>query len=326
MVKKFELLKWRQDLLSKLGGLPPPSVENIEWIYILKEETRNSIMIEGIFITSEELEEALAGGKELKKSQQEAVNYLRTASFFYGLGYQNFKTGSFIESIRSLVRQAHFELFKNVNVNFTPGEWRKGDVKIAGAQFQPPPFGYVEDWLILLENWVRERHEHLHPVELASKFHLVFECVHPFPDGNGRVGRIIMNYILLSKGLPAAVIKGDELQRKKYIDALTEAEKSVVSLFMLSETPSYEVFDRVISDLKLNRFYELLFQALFWSFDRIICERVGSTIKLMPLKEVAEKIGYSPDSLRKEIERGKLIACKTGRKLWLSSPELFFKG
>ena len=58
----------RFDILKQFGGLPEPEVINEEWLYILKEETRNSILIEGFFVSDKELEEVLARtGIEEKK-------------------------------------------------------------------------------------------------------------------------------------------------------------------------------------------------------------------------------------------------------------------
>ncbi len=71
----------RFELLQRLGGLPEPEVINEEWFYILKEETRNSILIEGFFVSENELEEVLASGNPLKRNQEEALNYYRAAKF-----------------------------------------------------------------------------------------------------------------------------------------------------------------------------------------------------------------------------------------------------
>src|SRR4030042_623443 len=58
----------RFDIFKQFGGLPEPEVINEEWLYILKEETRNSILIEGFFVSDKELEEVLARtGIEEKK-------------------------------------------------------------------------------------------------------------------------------------------------------------------------------------------------------------------------------------------------------------------
>ena len=109
----------RVQLLKKLGGLPEPEVINQEWLYILREETRNSILIEGFFVTEDELEEVLASGKPLKKSQEEALNYYRTARFLYGLGYENYRSGRFLFGA-PVIRQTS----KTIGAK---GEYRKGD-------------------------------------------------------------------------------------------------------------------------------------------------------------------------------------------------------
>jgi Fic family protein len=50
----------------------------------------------------------------------------------------------------------------------------------------------------------------MHPFELACTFHIKFEKIHPFRDGNGRVGRLIMNFILLKNRFPLLDIKADK--------------------------------------------------------------------------------------------------------------------
>ena len=61
-----------------------------------------------------------------------------------------------------------------------------------------------------LLDWYNENKEIQHPVQLAAEFHYKFVCIHPFDDGNGRVARLIMNYILLKNNYPPVVIKSDD--------------------------------------------------------------------------------------------------------------------
>jgi hypothetical protein len=75
-----------------------------------------------------------------------------------------------------------------------------------------------------LLNWHRERdaEQDIHPVEHASIFHHRFVAIHPFDDGNGRMGRILMNLILMQSGFPPAIIKVTD--RNQYVAALAKAD------------------------------------------------------------------------------------------------------
>ncbi len=63
----------------------------------------------------------------------------------------------------------------------------------------------------------------VHPMEISAKFHQFFIYLHPFPDGNGRLGRLISNYILAIKGHPLVIITKDK--KEEYIDALKLTQK-----------------------------------------------------------------------------------------------------
>jgi Fic family protein len=65
----------------------------------------------------------------------------------------------------------------------------------------------------------------LTPVELAALFHYRYIRIHPFEDGNGRIARLLMNYILLRHGYPMIVIRSKN--KKTYLEALGKADKNV---------------------------------------------------------------------------------------------------
>ena len=64
-----------------------------------------------------------------------------------------------------------------------------------------------------LVDWVRseENKRNLHPIELAAQLHYKFVRIHPFDDGNGRLSRLLMNYILLKNDLPPVIIRSDDI-------------------------------------------------------------------------------------------------------------------
>ncbi len=80
-----------------------------------------------------------------------------------------------------------------------------------------------------LLNWYNINNKLLHPIQLAAEFHYKFVCIHPFDDGNGRVARLIMNYILLKNNYPPIIIKSDD--KENYLTALQKADTGdIISL------------------------------------------------------------------------------------------------
>lgn len=73
-----------------------------------------------------------------------------------------------------------------------------------------------------LITWYQANESILHPVHLAAEFHYRFVCIHPFDDGNGRVARLVMNYILIKNDYPLVVIKSDD--KENYLTALQKAD------------------------------------------------------------------------------------------------------
>lgn len=73
-----------------------------------------------------------------------------------------------------------------------------------------------------LMDWYRTEESHLHPLTLAAMLHYKFVCIHPFDDGNGRISRLLMNYVLLKNNLPPVIIKSKE--KSGYLSALHQAD------------------------------------------------------------------------------------------------------
>jgi len=309
-----KLIKKRKSILDNLGGLPELKVKNKEWLYLLGEETRNSILVEGYFISEKELKEVLSGNIPMTRTEEEAFNYFRTASFIYELAYENYKQNEFIFGI-PLIRQINKSLGGK-------GDFRKGKIQIAGAKFNPPE-SYIEDWLKIFNEFVKEIEKNLDFNDLSIS-HGFFEEIHPFEDGNGRTGRIILNYILISKGYPLVIIKGDDKNKKLYYKGLEEIDIRMTEIFkkFKNKKPYKKEILEELKSVKSKILQNLILEGLKESLDRIIIgmyEEKGA--KLEPVSELLKELGYSPESSRQLIKRGKIIAVKNKNK-WFSTKEV----
>lgn len=95
------------------------------------------------------------------------------------------------------------------------GVYRRIPVRIMGAYHTPPePVVVPEQMEKLIKEFSKKK---LHPIESATLFHLKFEGIHPFVDGNGRTGRLILNLFLMQNGYPPINVKFAD--RKRYYEA-----------------------------------------------------------------------------------------------------------
>lgn len=122
------------------------------------------------------------------------------------------------------------------------GRFRTERVLIAGTRFVPPGghrFRELIPRMLELAN-----RPGIHPVLQSAELHYNTAAIHPFRDGNGRTARLLMNYQLLSRGFPHAII--DVAQRGEYLAALDEANTGRWERFALFVARSVE--------LSINRF------------------------------------------------------------------------
>lgn len=125
-------------------------------------------------------------------------------------------------------------LHKIVQHNFhllSPGSYRS-DITLLDDQrvgFAPP--GAIGPKMRAFLKGINSRR--IHPIEKAACDHHKFSLIHPFKDGNGRIGRLIIITQLLSRGLPPPIIEsGDDYQRSKYYRALERADSGDFSLMI----------------------------------------------------------------------------------------------
>ena len=199
------LLSKADRALGRLDGsvqtLPNPDL--FIFMYVRKEAVLSS-QIEG---TQSSLQDLLAAEAELfspetrPRDVDEVVNYVRALN--YGIR----RLEELPVSIR-LIREIHERLLQGVRGGrLTPGELRRsqnwigpGGCTLSEATFVPPPPQLVADCMSELERFLH-RDDHLPALIKIGLAHAQFETIHPFLDGNGRVGRLLITFLLTEAGI-----------------------------------------------------------------------------------------------------------------------------
>lgn len=115
----------------------------------------------------------------------------------------------------------HSALFKPTKPGIA-GRIRDYEVRIRGSKHGPPSALEVRPMLKELLRWARRSAKTVHRVELSATFHWRFESIHPFGDGNGRIGRLAMNVLLAEAGYPPLNVQ--YAKRRGYYHALERAD------------------------------------------------------------------------------------------------------
>ena len=118
------------------------------------------------------------------------------------------------------VLEWHKGLFEETKPGIA-GTVRTYQVYISGSRHVPPTPTDVPSLLAELFKWYSKEKAKENPVELAARVHMKFETIHPFGDGNGRIGRLVMNFILHRNGYPMLDIK--YTGRRGYYNALEKS-------------------------------------------------------------------------------------------------------
>jgi len=115
----------------------------------------------------------------------------------------------------------HKKLFENTKKEIA-GKIRDYPVEISGSKYKPPYPIELDFLLTEFFDWYKGNRNKIHPVHLAALVHLKFVTIHPFGDGNGRISRLFMNYVLNKHGYPMMII--DYNDRNSYYNALERSQ------------------------------------------------------------------------------------------------------
>ena len=194
-----------QSLLSKadlaLGRLDGkaenlPDKDYFIFTYIRKEAT-NSSQVEGTQATFTDVLKAEANilEEEEKKDVDEIINYISAMNF----GLDELKK---LPLSTRLIKEIHVKLLSGVRGhNKAPGEFRRtqnwiGGPTIETAKYIPPPTQLVLDLMSNFEKALNDNNWNLPTLLKAGLMHAQFESIHPFLDGNGRIGRLLITFYL----------------------------------------------------------------------------------------------------------------------------------
>ncbi len=195
------------------------------WKNFIIEYAFNTTSIEGNTINLAEAKELLENEKTPKnKTLREIYDLQNTEKVFNELIEERGKmTNDFIISI-------HKKLMDNIDKRVG---YRTQEVRVIRANFKATPAPYVKTDMDLLLKWYEDNKKNLHPLVLGIVFHHKFEKIHPFMDGNGRTGRILLNHILIKNNYPPLIIKNKN--RNKYLSNMRKADKSEISKFNIED-------------------------------------------------------------------------------------------
>nr|WP_238360596.1 Fic family protein [Iningainema tapete] len=256
---KFQQVDRLKVWLDSFRQLPPTVVAELKKLYDVRF-TYNSNAIKGNTLTQSEtalvLETGITiGGKTLREhleviGHKDAIDYIEQAQQSTAI-------------VQGEIKQIHNLILRAIAPE-EAGRYRQLDVT-AGTEYVYPPHYLLNDLMTEFVTWLNSSQATVgHPLEFAAEAHLRFVSIHPFRDGNGRTGRLLMNLLLLRAGYPIVVISNQV--RKAYIDAIVEAQQHsdrspIITLVLDAAQQSLIEMLQILSTAKESRgrglpFYE----------------------------------------------------------------------
>lgn len=273
------LLSEADRALGRLDGVATtlPNPDLFVAMYVRHEAVLSS-QIEGTQSTLEDVLafEAEGAHADLPRDVEEVVNHVGAMN--HGLS----RLSSLPLSNR-LLREIHEKLLSGVRGSErSPGRFRTTQNWIGppgctlnDAAFVPPPPHVVGDALSSLEKYLHEREGHP-PLIQAGLAHAQFETIHPFLDGNGRVGRLLITLFLCERGI---------LQRPLlYLSSYLKAHRA-------------QYYDRLTA-IRIDGDWEGWLRFFLTGITEVSLEATATARKILDLRESARRVAVSPTALR----------------------------
>jgi Uncharacterized conserved protein len=276
----------------------------------------NSNHIEGNTLTYGQTEVLLLLGEVIGMAKMKDLEDMKAHNLCLQLMMEEAKTAdhlseSFIKRLHQVMLREDYTVYRQL-----PGGQQTSYVVHAGTYKTRPnsvitpsgerfEYASVEETPALMYELVEwynteEKKAELSPVELAALFHYRYIRIHPFEDGNGRIARLLVNFILTRHKYPMTVV----LSRKKraYLNALGMADANVGPVpadganATLSQIPSFVKYmtDLVISDISQNIAYLKADPSIVWWYDgEVVSFRSKRTPQLLEYLQTHPKATIS---------------------------------
>ncbi|MDH3500676.1 MAG: Fic family protein [Acidimicrobiia bacterium] len=294
------------ELNARMGGLPSPIEAQDIWTGIWHQEAHHSTAIEGNSLVFRQVEVLLEQGQAIGNKDlheyMEVRGYADASRWVYTQGRAGGDWSADLITVTELrhIHEMALGPARGVAPHPTatddelPGSFRQHDIRTFAGGMTPPAWIEVP---LAIRTWIDtvnalEAPGFRFPEELAG-FHAEFERIHPFLDGNGRTGRLVLNLLLVRSGYPPAIIT--KRQRKTYLAALQQADRG-----------------------EPGALGELIARAVLDNLYRFVVPAVAGPVRLVPLIAPADD-RINASALRNAANRGRLAAMRGDDGQWRSS-------
>jgi len=301
------------ELDQRFGGLPSPKEAQSIWDDIWHQEAHHSTALEENTLVLREvqalLDQGRAVGAKTLMEYTEVKGYADAARWVYGHALEpgdwhdgRLLTMSEVRQVHRLAMTAVWDVAPHPDATDQegPGSFREHDIHPFAGGMTPPSWPLVS---ARMQQWVQDVCDTAEQVgrgvinrwlpEELARLHSEFERVHPFIDGNGRTGRLVINLVLVRLGYPPVVIL--KRQRGSYLAAMQRADGG-----------------------DYGALGELIARAMYDNLNRFIVPNIAGPARLVPLAALVDK-DFTVIALRRAAQRGRLDAVQGADGTWRSS-------